>query len=323
MRLTVVIPSRDKLPLLQRTLQALARQDLAADAWDVVVVDDDSHDGTGAWLQAARDGWGGRLSVVAPARNVGRAAARNLGARAATGEAVLFLDDDIVATPDLLSAHRALLESHPGDGVIGLVRTAGDVIDAPHFHYLDTRGVAKTSGDTVPARYLVTQNTSVPRAAFLEVGGFDESFRAYGFEDMDLGFRLEDAGVRFRPLRAPVPEHAHHHTLDQWLAKKRECGHGPLQHLARRHPHRLREMRLDLLFAAGGGEPRPRCRGGRLPALALAGVLRGLTANWPCGAGHRPLAFRAYARCMDLLVLTAYCQGLTDPMSDSPSRDGT
>lgn len=321
MRLTVVIPTRDKLPLLERTLSALRLQALDASVWDVVVVDDASGDGTGARLQSLREDWGGRLTVVAPARNVGRAAARNLGARAATGEAVLFLDDDIVAPPDLLDAHLALLSRHPGDGTIGLVRTAPDLIDAPHFHYLDTRGVAKTVGDTVPARYLVTQNTAVPRAAFLEAGGFDESYRAYGFEDMDLGFRLEDAGVVFRPLRSPVPEHVHHHTLAQWLAKKRECGHGPLQHLARRHPHRLREMRLDLLFDLDVDAPRPK-RSGRLLACPLAGVLRRAAAAWPTGPHHRPLAFRAYARLLNLLVLTTYCQGLTDRVSDPPVRDG-
>ncbi len=313
----MVIPTRDKLPLLERTLSALWRQALDASEWDVVVVDDASGDGTGARLQSLRGEWGGRLAVIAPARNVGRAAARNLGARAATGEAVLFLDDDIIAPPDLLDAHLALLSRHPGDGTIGLVRTAPDLVDASHFHYLDTRGVAKTVGDTVPARYLVTQNTAVPRAAFLEAGGFDESFRAYGFEDMDLGFRLEDAGVVFRPLRSPVPEHVHHHTLAQWLAKKRECGHGPLQHLARRHPHRLREMRLGVLFDHGGAAPRPRCRS-RFWAGLLAGALRRAAAAWPCRSRHRPLAFRAYARLMDLLVMTAYCQGLTDPMSDPP-----
>ncbi len=320
MKLTVVIPTHDKLRQLKRTLSAMWRQELDASAWDLVVVDDASGDGTGAWLQDLREDWGGRLTVVASERNVGRAAARNLGARAATGEAVLFLDDDIVAPPDLLDAHLALLSRHPGDGIIGLVRTAHDLVDAPHFHYLDTRGVAKTVGDTVPARYLVTQNTAVPRAAFLEAGGFDESFRAYGFEDMDLGFRLEDAGVVFRPLLEPVPEHFHHHTLAQWLAKKRECGHGPLQHLARRHPHRLREMRLDVLFDLGGDAPRPRCRS-RFWAGLLAGALRRAAAAWPTGPLHRPLAFRAYARLLDLLVLTTYCQGLTDPMSDHLARD--
>ncbi|MBK7702732.1 MAG: glycosyltransferase [bacterium] len=321
MKLTVVIPSRDKLPLLQRTLAALWNQDLPAENWNVVVVDDDSHDGTGAWLAEESARRQGRLTVVAPPSNVGRAAARNLGARAATAEAVLFLDDDIVAPPGLLSAHLAILAQHPGDGTIGLVRTAPDVLDAPHFHYLDTRGVAKTQQATVPARYLVTQNTGVPRAAFLAIGGFDESFRAYGFEDMDLGFRLEDAGVRFRPLRDPVPEHVHHHTLDQWLAKKRECGHGPLQHLARRHPHRLREMRLDLLFAPGGQRPETACRLARGPVTVLAAALRSLALRWPCGDGYRPRAFPMYARCLDLLVLSTYCQGLTDRVAEPFGTD--
>jgi len=206
------------------------------------------------------------------------------------------------------------LAARPGWGVIGLVRTAPEIIDAPHFHYIDTRGVAKVDGDVVPARYLVTQNTSVPRAAFVDAGGFDERFAAYGFEDMELGFRLEDSrGVRFLPLRAPVPLHIHHHDLGAWLAKKRECGRGPLQLLARLHPQRLGEMRLDLVLdAPGGGASWPVRVARRLARGPVRGVLEALARRWPAGRGHVPRFFPLYARVLDVLVLSAYCQGVSE-----------
>jgi len=314
--LSVVTPTRDKRPLLERTLAALRRQQLPSDTpWEMVVVDDGSTDDTGAWLAGQGGEAGPPLRVVTPPANVGRARARNLGAAAARGRWLLFLDDDIVAPPGLLAAHLDLLRRHPGDGVIGLAVTAPELVDAPHLRYLDTRGVAKLPPGPAPARYFVTQNASVPREAFAAIGGFDEGFGSYGFEDMEVAFRLEDqAGVRFRCLPAPVPVHVHHHTLDQLLAKRRECGHGSLQRLAAGHPARLREMSMHhVLDGAGQGAPGATTR--VLRACLDAGLVRplpDLLRRWPLGRGSRPPAFGLYCRLMNLAVLAAYRQGVRE-----------
>lgn len=324
MILSVVTPTRDKRPLLERTLAALRAQQLPPDApWEIVVVDDGSSDGTGAWLAGQDSGEGPPLRVVTPPANVGRARARNLGAAAARGRWLLFLDDDIVAPPGLLAAHLDLLRRHPGDGVIGFAVTAPELVDAPHLRYLDTRGVAKLPPGPAPARYFVTQNASVPREAFQAVGGFDEAFRAYGFEDMEVAFRLEDlAGVRFHCLPAPVPLHVHHHTLDQLLAKRRECGHGSLQRLAARHPARLREMSLHHVLD-GEGQPSPSTATRLLRGVLDAGLVRPLPAvlrRWPVGNGARPPFFPLYARLMNLAVLAAYRQGVREYGSPSVKK---
>jgi len=314
MILSVVIPTRDKRLLLERTVAALRAQDLGGRAWEVVVVNDGSTDDTAVALARLAAETGPPVRVVTPPSNVGRAAARNLGWRQAAGQWVLFLDDDILAPPGLLAAHLAVLAEDPRRGTIGPAVTDAAIADAPHFHYLDSRGVAKLAGGAAPARYFVTQNAAVPRVALAAVGGFDEGFSGYGFEDMDLGFRLEDWGVRFQVLPWPVPRHIHHHTLDEYLEKKRACGRQSLREVARRHPARLREMRLDLLLDAEGGPP---------PSL-LARLLRvfvdglfgaaaaGLVRRWPTGARRHPLAPRFYARLMDLVVLRAYRRGLRD-----------
>jgi GT2 family glycosyltransferase len=315
--LSVVIPTHNKLPLLQRTLAALERQTLSPALREIVVVDDASSDGTAAWLQEYAADPGCRPRVVRAPRNLGRAAARNLGAEQARGAWLLFLDDDIIAPPTLLAAHRQLLAANPGWGVIGSVVTASELVDAPHFHYIDSRGIAKTRGDQVPARYFVTQNASLPRAAFLRVGGFDTGFSRYGFEDMELAFRLaEQAAVRFRPLRAPVPWHAHHHTLEQWLEKRRECGRSSLPRIVQLHPRRAVEMKLHWLLQPPRHTtgPLPRLARAGLPALARSPLWDGLywaADHWPSrGPRHRPRLFPLYARLLDLLVFGAYARGL-------------
>jgi glycosyltransferase involved in cell wall biosynthesis len=316
MRLSVVIPTHNKRRLLARTLEALAQQRSPA-PWEIVVVDDGSEDGTSELLAAAASAHGGRLHSVRPARNVGRAAARNLGVRAATGRWILFLDDDILAPPGLLAAHLAVLERHQGSGTIGLVRTDPELVDAPHFHYLDTRGIAKVKGDRVPGRYFVTQNAALPRAEFLAVGGFDERFAGYGFEDVELAFRLEDRlGLVFRPVREPVPLHLHHHSLAEYLAKRRQVGRGALRRLARTHPHRIPEMRLHWIFPAGGGVDWRTRLVGRAARAGVAGALARLLGRWPVGGGHVPRLAWIYRRLMDGLILCCYRDGLAESMDE-------
>jgi len=313
MDLSVVIPTLNKVALLERTLTALEDQELTGFAWEIVVVDDGSGDGTAAMLASRAERQDSRVRPASPGRNLGRAGARNFGARHAAGRYLLFLDDDIVVPPGLLAAHLALLVAHPGDGTIGYAVTEPSLIDAPHFHYLDTRAVAKLAPGPAPAKYFVTQNAAVPRDAFLSVDGFDEEFAAYGFEDMEVAFRLEEsAGVSFHALKQPVPQHVHHHTLAEYFAKKRECGMRSLSHLAEKHPDRLAAMGLNLVI-----DPPGRQRDGWPIRLLRHGAqgwpgraVQALVCHWPTGHNSRPRWPRLYFRFMDLAVFACYRQGL-------------
>jgi glycosyltransferase involved in cell wall biosynthesis len=311
--LSVVMPTHDKVELLARTLEALRAQEVDS-PWEAVVVDDASTDGTAGLLAREASRWDGRLVVESAATNVGRARARNLGIARAVGTWVLFLDDDILAPPGLLEAHLESLRREPGTGTIGLVRTDPALVDAPHFHYIDSRGAAKIGEGEVPARYFVTQNAAVPREALAQVGGFDSRFAAYGMEDMEIAFRLEEqAGVRFRIVPLPVPLHVHHHTLSAYLSKKRECGATTLPLLAELHPGRISEMRLDWVLEAGaGGDDSASRRAFRWLCERLpAGVGEFLARGWPVTPDHRPRLAAAHARLLDFCVFQAYRLGLT------------
>ncbi len=321
MKLSVVIPTHNKVELLERTLVALTHQDLdSADTWEVVVVDDGSSDGTADFLEKRCTLGDLPLVVVSPPANVGRARARNLGARSARGNWILFLDDDIVAPPGLLRGHLEILEKDPNFGTIGYAVTEPGLIDGPHFHYLDSRGVARLGPGPAPARFFVTQNAAVARRAFLAVDGFDEDFSSYGFEDMEVAFRLEEkAGVRFQALVAPVPVHVHHHTLYQYLAKKVECGRHSLPHLARLHPGRIREMSLQYVVDIPASGPLSlservlRWITGSAPGRGLPSLM----AVWPSGSGQRPLLSALYFRLMNLTVLSCFRQGVLENYPDN------
>lgn len=316
--LSVVMPTMNKVDMLSKALAALLIQDPGPGRrFEVVVVDDGSTDGTAAFLkeQAQSAPEAVALRPVSPGKNVGRAKARNLGARHAQGKWLLFLDDDIVTPPGLLAAHLDVLVAHPGQGTIGYAVTDPALIDAPHFHYMDSRGVAKLGAGEAPGRYFVTQNAAVPRRAFLDIGGFDEGFAGYGFEDMEVAFRLEDeAGLKFRALPHPVPYHVHHHTAAQYFHKKRECGRQSLRHIAQLHPSRILEMQLHhVVDYQGQGALGVTSRIIRLLAGSPLGarIPRWLD-SWPSDSAFHPRWPGLYFRLMNLAVLICFREGLTD-----------
>ena len=303
--ISVVIPTFNKPDLLRQTLAALESDAVSLkDRCEIVVVDDGSD---GDSTREVISDFSARIPLVdaSAQHNEGRARARNRGWRAARGRWILFLDDDIRLRRGALRAHLMAQES--GEAVwMGAVVTAPEIVDSMLFDYLDSRGTAKLrAGENPPARYLLTQNVSIPRRALEAIDGFDEDFGAYGFEDMELGFRLEDqAQCKFRYLEESVGEHVHHHTLAEYLEKKRACGESTLPRLVQLHPDRVAEMQLDLLPGIGEDQPLGQAlelswRWGITPAV------RAVLQIWPRG-WFEPLAFRA----LDYLVLAAYRDGL-------------
>jgi GT2 family glycosyltransferase len=106
--LTVVIPTRNRCPMLQEAVSSVMQQDF--ERWEAVVVDDASEDDTWAWLSGLRDA---RVRPIRQPRPSERASARNAGLAAARGELLLFLDDDDRLAPRALETHVEALRAQP------------------------------------------------------------------------------------------------------------------------------------------------------------------------------------------------------------------
>lgn len=196
-RISVVIPTFQRCASVRRTLEALARQTVAATEYEVIVPIDGSDDGTKEMVERFPAPY--RLSALWQP-NQGRAAARNAGIRMAQGDLVVFLDDDMEPVPGFLLAHQ---DAHPlgsRRAVVGPVPIVVDASSPPIVHYRRSGMDAHLDRLAQPGyqlgfRDVYSGNLSLPRDVLREIGGFDESFRLYGHEDYELALRLSQAGV--------------------------------------------------------------------------------------------------------------------------------
>ncbi len=305
---SVVVPTHRKKELLASTLNALGAQTYPCDLIEVVVVDDCSGDGTSDFLRELAPPFS--LVRLEHSRNRGRACARNTAIRAATGELVVFLDDDMRADPKLIESHVRCHESNPGLAVIGNALTAPELGASNVFRYLDSRGVHKLPANApAPSRYFLTNNASVPRSSLLEVGLFDETFRAYGYEDIEIAFRLERvAGLAFRYCPEAVAYHIHYHSLDQLLGKRFEGARSSLPVLLRKHPDRAAELSVEALMPADQGDGLALRARKLLMRAAMSKPPRALARRLACGRFLGRLTLTA----IDFLVAAAYFDGLAE-----------
>lgn len=149
----------------------------------------------------------------------GASANRNAGWRAAAAPIVAFADNDTIPEPDWVAEHLAWHDEHPEDevGVLGLVRWADEVEVTPFMRWLD-HGIQfdYPSIEGIDAGWgrLYSANVSLKRAFVERVGGFDEVHFPYGYEDLDLGYRLNEIGLRLLFNRAAVAQHLRAYDLD-------------------------------------------------------------------------------------------------------------
>jgi glycosyltransferase involved in cell wall biosynthesis len=228
-RISVVVPTFNRCERLHRVLSALAEQDID-ESFEVVVVSDGSTDGTDGYLESDRL----PLPVVAIRQaNGGPAAARNAGTTVASGDLIVFLDDDVVPEPALVAAHR---EAHRRLGsavvVIGPMLDPPDHVMSPWVAW-EQAMLAKQYDDMNAGRYEATSrqfytgNASILRRHLVEVGGFDATFRRA--EDVELAFRLDQLGLTFHFEPTARGYHYAERSYDSWKAAAYTYGRNEVQ----------------------------------------------------------------------------------------------
>lgn len=204
---SIIIPTRNKISRLRLVLYALSFQ-VNQNHEVIVVMDGYNREDVAAFHKIDLPL---KTVLIVLDQNVGRAAARNHGIRKASGEILIFMDDDRIPGPHFIQGH-ILAHQQQRCMVLGkrmqiflAEETIGELGDAKEFHrrmgnilssakrditWLKNRICLLPLVSPVPWLACVTSNLSVGREDMMEVGMFDENFVGWGWEDSDLGYRF-------------------------------------------------------------------------------------------------------------------------------------
>ena len=224
---SVIICALNAAPTLPRQLKALENQETDL-PYEVILVDNGSEDGTRdvmeAWAQEPREDKF-TVKVVDASATPGIPAARNAGARAASGRVLAFCDADDEVSPRWVQAFSDVQDKELAGGWIRAYESDG----SPRP---DAIGKGLIATPYLP--HIGNGNCAITRKRFFEIGGYDESLPRYGYEDVDISWRHQEAGgvMRF------IPEAEIRFTLSEGkssIRKKYELGVGRVL-MARRFP---------------------------------------------------------------------------------------
>ena len=206
MLISVVIPTYNRLPILEKCLLALENQkeSKSFDSFEVIVVDDGSTDGTVSWLEKNSELFP-HLRLITQEHG-GPGVGRNNGVKHAQGNVIVFIDSDLVVTSSFLENHSLALQKAWERKGNRLCFTYGAVINTSNFEN-PTSEPHKLSD--ISWAYFATGNVAIDKNTLESSGLFDPAFRLYGWEDLELGERLRNMGTEL--IKCPMAVGYHWH----------------------------------------------------------------------------------------------------------------
>ena len=267
---SVVVPTYQRRAVLDGVVTDLLERCAPA---ELVVVDDGSTDGSGELL-ARRAQDEPRLRPVT-VENGGPMAARVAGARHASGEIVLMLDDDVRPQPGVVAGHARRHAAEDDLVLLGTMPVAPGPVDRMSYPrdlygkaYEDAVALWSRDPEAILASFW-TGHFSMPRAALLAVEDRLAGGPRHFHEDLDLGLILRDAGLHgaFDPELRAV--HAYERAPDRYMVDGFRSGEG-LAQTRRRHPEALDVLGDRSPAAAAPPRRGAGCRPRRTPPRGAA-----------------------------------------------------
>ena len=218
----IVVPTFNRHARLASTLRGIAAQTVGN--YRTIVVDDGSSPPVSASLDPAL-ARAANVTCMTSEGNGGPARARNAGVEAGDAPLIAFVDDDVDPVPDWLQRHLAAHESTAPVATIGPLLAPPGWRPTP-WNWWEAQTLAREyarmqRGLYAPTcRQFFTGNAMVRRRDFEAVGGFNE--RLLRAEDIELGLRLHERGVRFSLVASAAGWHDSFRTADGWRRMARQ-----------------------------------------------------------------------------------------------------
>jgi GT2 family glycosyltransferase len=220
--LSIIIPTYNRLKLLEKCLDSLCQQLYPKDKYEVIIVDDGSDEEMQNFVSSYKK-QDCNFSFYKQTSN-GPAAARNLGAKHAKGNFLVFIDDDCFAPDNFLNQINKCLNEYPG-----MAAYVGAVI--PIFNHRVLRHLkgfyekkfskanAFIANHITPKTELRTDCSVVNKDNFNAIGGFDIEFKRASGEDVDLGFRLLENHYKILFTNQILIYHCQRSTLNSTIRR--------------------------------------------------------------------------------------------------------
>ncbi len=204
---SVVIPTYNRQPILEKCLRAMENQVLRPDGlvagYEIVLVDDGSTDGTVEWIRGSAAEF--PHVKLYEQDHEGAAIARNFGVQKAEGDTIIFIDSDLVVLEGFLQYHAdALMKAYERGNE--RVFTYGRVVNTCNFEQPTAEPFKVTDYSRA---FFATGNVAIAKRWLLEAGLFDAQFTQYGWEDLELGVRLKNNGLSLIKCPEAVGYHWH------------------------------------------------------------------------------------------------------------------
>ncbi|MCK4926388.1 glycosyltransferase [Candidatus Aerophobetes bacterium] len=184
---SIVIPTYNRKSILEKCLEALFNQNYPNDKYEIVLINDGSTDETDKMVASLDPPC--RLRYVRNNKRLGVPKSRNRGIRLARGKYIICVDSDIIVVPEFAQEHLKYHRLY-GDGIVN-----GELI---YISSLEQVGKKRKGVWDISFSSFNTANVSVTKKHIDKVGGFDVDLLPYGWQDVELGYRLKKIGLKSR-----------------------------------------------------------------------------------------------------------------------------
>ena len=213
----VVMPTWNKLDLTRRAIESYRRH--VRHPYRLICIDNGSTDGTLEYVRSAAD------LVIANSTNVGAVRARNLGWVASSAPFVLFSDNDIEFTCDIVAPLVAAMEREPRLGIVGpllneYLLAMGSYPEGVPLAAVTDAVLSAAATELQDMVYVQACAMLVRRAMLEQIGAFDTAFDPYGHEEFDLAQRAAGYGWH---VAIALDCYAHHHGTGARALPEREA----------------------------------------------------------------------------------------------------